>query len=75
MIKHKQWGCVECKSKTRLTIDHIIPLSNGGANKIENLQWLCQECHWNKNVNRRIELKYVEIEKLKKLLNVKKGVN
>ena len=31
-----------------LTIDHIIPLSTGGTNDLDNLQTLCRECNENK---------------------------
>jgi len=36
-------------SNETLTIDHIIPLSNGGEDKLENLQILCSACHKLKN--------------------------
>ena len=60
--------CKECKSKKDLEIDHVIPLTDGGSNKQENLQWLCKICHNKKNTLWRIKLKESEIEKLKKQL-------
>lgn len=43
-----QYYCVICRtheSESRLTIDHIIPLSRGGNNNIENIQPLCKSCN------------------------------
>lgn len=34
-----------CSNINRLTIDHIIPVSLGGDDNIENLQILCLLCH------------------------------
>ena len=36
------YECVECGVKVDLTIDHIVPLSGGGTNDVENLQFLCK---------------------------------
>jgi 5-methylcytosine-specific restriction endonuclease McrA len=49
--------CVKCKLKLQNnnpsrndygTIDHIVPLSRGGRDIIENMQLLCKVCNGNK---------------------------
>lgn len=37
--------CVACGKQTTLTIDHIMPLSLGGANTADNIQPLCMPCN------------------------------
>lgn len=40
--------CLACKrpgSECNLTVDHVIPLSKGGNNRIENIQPLCGPCN------------------------------
>lgn len=41
--------CRQCSMEGRYTIaveiDHILPLYEGGSNKVENLQPLCYSCH------------------------------
>jgi len=39
------WRCVCCAKKTKLHADHIVPLSMGGANTIDNIQPLCKSCN------------------------------
>lgn len=41
-------SCGKTQQETELTVDHIIPLSRGGANDISNLQTLCRCCNQQK---------------------------
>jgi hypothetical protein len=37
--------CVKCGADNDITIDHIIPLADGGTNDLSNLQTLCVHCN------------------------------
>jgi 5-methylcytosine-specific restriction endonuclease McrA len=40
--------CLACGASAPLTVDHVIPLSKGGTNMIENIQPLCRPCNSSK---------------------------
>ena len=40
--------CLKCGTGENIVIDHIVPVSNGGGNDIENLQPLCKKCNHSK---------------------------
>lgn len=43
-----KYRCVCCGKRRPLTVDHIVPLSRGGSNGIENIQPLCKPCNQKK---------------------------
>lgn len=45
IVKLYNSKCAICKEEKKLTKDHIIPLSKGGMNTIDNLQPLCRGCN------------------------------
>lgn len=48
----KKYGnaCLACGRVDRqLSVDHVIPLSKGGSNAIDNIQPLCRPCNSSKN--------------------------
>lgn len=51
LCKHYNYTCLCCgkrEPEIKLTIDHVIPLSKGGTNLIDNIQPLCQSCNSSK---------------------------
>jgi hypothetical protein len=38
-------ACVFCGTTERLTLDHIIPRSRGGTDRLDNLQTACKRCN------------------------------
>jgi hypothetical protein len=43
--------CVKCGKKEKLEFDHIIPVAEGGANTVRNIQLLCEGCNRTKGKN------------------------
>lgn len=44
-------ACLCCGSDDPPTIDHVIPLSRGGSNTVDNVQPLCNGCNMRKATN------------------------
>ncbi len=58
VLLRDQYQCRQCGRvvlPSDAECDHIVPLADGGADEVENLQTLCKDCHLEKSVseNRR----------------------
>ena len=52
VFKSQSGICSMCSKKLQygnFTIDHTIPISRGGSNRIENLQAMCYKCNYMKD--------------------------
>ena len=45
LLKKHDGKCVICKTSERITKDHIVPVSDGGSNHIDNIRPLCLKCN------------------------------
>lgn len=45
LCRHWNNRCLRCDETSKLTVDHVIPLSRGGSNDISNIQPLCGSCN------------------------------
>jgi 5-methylcytosine-specific restriction endonuclease McrA len=55
-VRHSVWerdggACRSCGNKSELQYDHLIPVSMGGANTVDNLQILCGPCNRRKGAS------------------------
>lgn len=53
LLKRYNFKCADCQLKKELTRDHIMPISKGGSNDIDNIQPLCRSC----NSRKRAEIR------------------
>ena len=44
-LKEYDYRCAYCKGKVKLTTDHVIPITRGGANFISNIVPACKSCN------------------------------
>ena len=50
-LLNKDSTCKKCNSNKDLHIDHIVPITKGGKNTVENVQVLCRTCNILKSNN------------------------
>lgn len=49
LLKRFDNKCLKCHQQIKLEKDHIVPISMGGSNNINNLQPLCRSCNARKH--------------------------
>lgn len=57
ILERDNYECQYCGRKSNLTLDHIIPRSNGGNNSWENLVTACEPCNLRKGNKSLLELR------------------
>ncbi|MCY4587372.1 MAG: DNA methyltransferase [Bryobacterales bacterium] len=62
------YGCGEHFLKLNLTVDHIVPLSKGGTDHVENLWLLCQACNSSKGNRSQVEFLKTRMSKRRPVL-------
>lgn len=52
-LRRDGWQCVECGSRVRLEVDHVLPVRDRPdlAFTLDNLQVLCSRCHTRKTAS------------------------
>ncbi len=58
LIERDGYECKQCKTQNDLTIDHILPISKGGSDQLENLRFLCRTCNSKKGDKTRVDPDY-----------------
>lgn len=48
LIKRDGPACLKCGAVEDLSVDHVVPVSKGGAHDIDNFQLLCKPCNSSK---------------------------
>jgi len=63
LMRKYNYRCTYCGSEENLSVDHVIPLSKGGEDYIENLVIACRKCNsskGNKELNRWLKSKIIQ---------------
>lgn len=48
LMERDGYKCGKCGSIDNIQVDHIMPLSRGGTDDLDNLQFLCRQCNLEK---------------------------
>ena len=55
IIVRQKGKCAACGARSKLTMDHIMPLALGGSGDVSNFQGLCLSCNCQKNAKHPID--------------------
>lgn len=55
IIERDECKCVRCGSVELLQLEHLMPISRGGANSIDNVCLMCQDCNFSKGPRMPLE--------------------
>lgn len=67
-MERDNWLCQPCRKQGFITeakeCDHIVPVSEGGGEEIENLQAICLECHAQKTADEAARSRGFKVKKV-----------
>lgn len=55
ILNSTRWRCAWCDSGENIQVEHLIPISRGGGNTMDNVCPLCSFCNFNKGAKTPLE--------------------
>jgi len=55
LLASTRWRCAWCGSADNIQLEHLIPISRGGGNTVDNVCPMCSDCNFSKGAKTALE--------------------